>query len=186
MSFQHPCSLKRIVALILLLLVAESGCKRPLDEAKVRAELEAKVRAEIQAICDAENLALSRRDPEGAFAPYANDWESIDVDGSKRTLADEREDRKDVFFGLKSLRATTTIAEVKLLDGAALVIDRSDGEMEVVSGQTGRTVTIRSAVVAEVWWRRAGSGWLAYRTRVLSRKRWVDGKLVTSWTSNER
>jgi ketosteroid isomerase-like protein len=142
------------------------------------------VRAEIQAICAAENGALSRKDLDAAFALYASDWEILDADGSRRTLEQDREDTKEVFRVLKSFRPSTVIDRVTMRGPDAVVIDRSNGEMDMENLDTGKRAHIRYSMVSEVMWRRSGSSWLAYMTRVLSRKRWVDGKLVTDQTAD--
>lgn len=161
----------------MLLLVAHS-CSARVESIDIEA-----VQRDLQTIRNAEQAALSRKDFDAAYASYAPDWTVLEMDGTRLKLAEERRMSGELFRHLTAFRGATTIESVRALDqDIVLAFDRSEVEMDLVDARTGRPTTLRFLMTAEVLWRHSGGGWLAYRTRILSRRRWVDGVLESSKT----
>ncbi len=156
-----------------LLLAAALSCNARVDSIDLAA-----VQRDLQTIRNAEHQALATRNLDAAYAPYAPDWTLLEMDGTRFTLPQERAMTEQLFHYLTAFRGVTTVESVRALDhGIVLAFDRSDVEMDLLDAKSGRPTTLRFAMTAEVLWRQSDGRWLAYRTRILSRRRWVDGVL---------
>ena len=156
-----------------LLLGAALSCNARVDSIDLAA-----VQHDLQTIRNTEHRALATRNLDAAYAPYAPDWTLLEMDGTRFTLPEERTMTERLFHHLTGFRGATTIESVRALDhGIVLAFDRSEVEMDMLDAKSGRPTTLRFAMTAEVLWRQSDGRWLAYRTRILSRRRWIDGVL---------
>ena len=156
-----------------LVLGAALSCNARVDSIDLAA-----VQHDLQTIRNTEHRALATRNLDAAYAPYAPDWTLLEMDGTRFTLPEERTMTERLFHHLTGFRGATTIESVRALDhGIVLAFDRSEVEMDMLDAKSGRPTTLRFAMTAEVLWRQSDGRWLAYRTRILSRRRWIDGVL---------
>jgi len=154
-----------------LLLGAALSCNARVESIDLAA-----VRRDLQTIRNAEHNALAGRDLDAAHTSYAPDWTVLEIDGTQLTLPEERRMTERLFRYLTAFRGATTVESVRALDhGIVLAIDRSDVEMDLVDAKSRRPTKLRFVMTAEVLWRHSDGRWLALRTRVLSRRRWIDG-----------
>lgn len=160
-------------ATLVLLLGATLSCNGRVESIDLAA-----VQRDLQTSRNAEHNALARRNLDAAYASYAPDWTVLEMDGTKLTLAQVRRMSETLFRHLTAFRGATTIESVRALgQDIVLAFDRSDVEIDLLDAKSGRPATLRFVMTAEVLWRHSEGGWLAYRTRILSRRRWVDGVL---------
>ena len=144
-----------------------------------RADTAAQARKAIQAAYDREDAAADRKDIKGVLANCAPDFQAIELDGSRSTLADARKSMSMAFQQFKTVTAKTTIQKFTLQGNKATMTVKEYAQM--TTGPLGPKKQTHKLIVVgtdQDTWVKHGNRWLKEITRTISRKQTLDGRPI--------
>ncbi|HZT44309.1 MAG TPA: hypothetical protein VFA07_19240 [Chthonomonadaceae bacterium] len=143
------------------------------------ADTVAQARTAIQAAYDREDAAVRRKDVKGTLANCAPDFQFIQSDGSRGSLADARQGMVALFQKPNSFVAKTTIQKFTLQGNKAIATVKEYQMRTVVPhAKHAHPHKIVTVTIIEDTWVKHGNRWLREISRAISQKQTLDGRPV--------
>jgi len=168
-TLRHRTSVFAIAAAALLSLLTAPAA---------RADTPSEARKAIQATYDKMNAAFSRKDVKSAFAYLTPDFEQITFEGQRVGAAPMRQQMTQALAAAKSMRSQTTVQKLTLKGGTAEVLVRSRVIIVLNDPRTNKPLTVAGNETSQDTWIKTSRGWLAKRSKTLSKKETINGRPV--------
>jgi ketosteroid isomerase-like protein len=115
-------------------------------------------------------VATEKKDARALLSLMTPDYETLNPEGERRTLAQIRAQTEKLFRVAEVVRANFVIKSFTLKGDEAIVTVKGHAEASTTDPNNGDIVASVSDGLAEDTWGRSGKGWLMKRSRMLTQK----------------
>ena len=167
------------VGFILLVLCVGAGQKSRAQNSQAVATAQ----REIEALSRRSEADAMRKEVKACLSYFAEDYQGQDMDGRVWNKAQAGVNLTKAFQLAKTMRSHSTLKDVHLVDGNAIVLSQEHTILEIVGKKTGKLHTLVFDGQWRSTWIKKQGVWQVWREKHLSRTITRDGVVVPSKTS---